>query len=65
MSTLNDSLNSGGRHKPEEGMMVEAFLILLIIVIALDVAALRWGVDSTEGVNSPEWERRQQWPAFH
>lgn len=65
MSTLNDSLNSGGRHKLEEGMMVEAFLILLIIVIALDVAALRWGVDSTEGVNSPEWERRQQWPAFH
>lgn len=46
-------------------MMVEAFLILLIIVIALDIAALRWGVDSTEDVNSPEWERRQQWPAFH
>jgi hypothetical protein len=65
VSTLSDSLNSGGRHKLEEGMMVEAFLILLIIVIALDVAALRWGVDSTEGVNSPEWERRQQWPAFH
>ncbi|MFL5660945.1 MAG: hypothetical protein ACJ8BW_06295 [Ktedonobacteraceae bacterium] len=62
---MSDSLNSGGRHKLEEGMMVEAFLILLIIVIALDVAALRWGVDSTEGVNSPEWERRQQWPAFH
>jgi hypothetical protein len=46
-------------------MMVEALLILLIIVIALDLAALRWGVDSTEDVNSPEWERRQRWPAFH
>ena len=65
MSTLRDSLNSSGRHKLEEGMMVEALLILLIVVIVLDLAALRWGVDSTEDVNSPEWERRQRWPAFH
>jgi hypothetical protein len=42
-----------------------SFLMLLIAVIVLDIAALRWGFDSTEDINSLEWERRQQWPAFH
>ncbi len=40
-------------------------LMLLIAVIVLDIAALRWGFDSTEDINSLEWERRRQWPAFH
>lgn len=42
-----------------------AFLgvILLItgILAALDVAAVRWGVDSRDGPDSPEWERRCNW----
>lgn len=25
----------------------------------LDAVALRWGFDSTDSVDSPEWERRQ------
>jgi hypothetical protein len=40
-------------------------LIILIVLIALSQAALRWGVNSTDGINSPEWERRQRWYGFH
>jgi hypothetical protein len=39
--------------------------IILIAHIALALAALRWGVTSTDGINSPEWERRQSWYGFH
>jgi hypothetical protein len=41
------------------------FLILLVLLLALNMAALRWGVDSLDGLESPEWERRQRWYAFH
>ncbi|HLH63804.1 MAG TPA: hypothetical protein VKV20_19160 [Ktedonobacteraceae bacterium] len=40
-------------------------LILLVLVIVFDVVALRWGFDSTDGLNSPEWLRRQLWHGFH
>ncbi len=40
-------------------------IILLVAVIALDMASLRWGSNSNEGVDSPEWERRQRWYGFH
>ena len=33
--------------------------ILFILFVLLDVAALRWGCDSRDGVNSAEWERRR------
>ena len=39
--------------------------ITLVALIALALAALRLGVDSTDGINSPEWERRQRWYGFH
>jgi hypothetical protein len=32
---------------------------LLVGLIVLDIAALRWGFDSRDGVNSPEWGRNQ------
>lgn len=35
------------------------FAILVLVLIFLDLAALRWGVDSREGVSSPEWNRRR------
>jgi len=38
---------------------------LVVLVVALDIAALRWGFNSSDGVNSPEWERRQRWFGFH
>ena len=36
-------------------------LVLLIAIIVLDIAAIRWGVDSRDDIQSPEWERRLQW----
>jgi hypothetical protein len=42
-----------------------ALLIILLMIIALDVTALLWGVDSLDGINSLEWLRRQQWYGFH
>ena len=38
---------------------------LMMLMILLGLAAERWGVDSRDGVDSPEWERRQNWPGFH
>jgi hypothetical protein len=40
---------------------MEILLILILLVIVLDIACLRWGYDSTEQLNSPEWERRATW----
>ena len=36
-------------------------LMLLIILLALGIAAQRWGFDSRDGVDSPEWKRRWEW----
>lgn len=40
---------------------MSGLLIALIVLIALDLAALRWGADSREGETSAEWERRRNW----
>ena len=40
-------------------------LVILIMIVLLDLAALRWGVISLDGPDSPEWERRRTWLAFH
>ena len=40
-------------------------IIIMIANIALALAALRWGVNSTDGRSSTEWERRQRWYGFH
>jgi hypothetical protein len=40
-------------------------IIILIALIALALTALRWGANSTDGINSPEWARRQRWYGFH
>ncbi len=42
---------------------METVLILILLCIALDIAAWRWGFDSTEQIDSPEWERRWIWAA--
>jgi len=36
-------------------------IILLCLFIVLDIAALRWGFDSTDKAISCEWERRWHW----
>lgn len=35
-------------------------LIILVLLIALAIAAQHWGIDSTDGSESPEWERRRK-----
>jgi hypothetical protein len=36
-------------------------MILLAVFIVIDIAALRWGVDSRDGLTSCEWVRRWHW----
>jgi hypothetical protein len=36
-------------------------LVLLLAFIVLDLASWRWGADSTEGIDSCEWDRRRHW----
>ena len=40
-------------------------IIILIASVTLALTAILWGVNSTDGINSPEWERRQRWYGFH
>ena len=40
---------------------MELFIIILVVLIIFDLLALKWGVDSTDGIDSPEWKRRQSW----
>ena len=44
---------------------METIFILLAALVALNIAARKWGFDSKDGFNSPEWERRRSWKAFH
>ena len=44
---------------------METLLIVVMFFIVLDIASLRWGFDSTEKIDSPEWERRNAWHASH
>ncbi len=39
-------------------------VLLLVAILALDLATVRWGVDSRDGIDSPEWERRRNWRGF-
>ena len=38
-----------------------AMIVLLVAAVALGVAACLWGADSTDGIDSSEWERRRSW----
>ena len=40
-------------------------LVLLIMLVLLDIAAARWGINSIDGPDSPEWERRRNWYGFN
>ena len=39
-------------------------VIATLALLLLALAAWRWGVDSTDGPDSPEWERRRAWRGF-
>ncbi len=40
-------------------------MVLFMALLVLDLAAIRWGADSTDPIDSPEWERRRQWGTLH
>jgi hypothetical protein len=44
--------------------MVTLFFLLMALIV-LASAAFCWSADSSDGVNSPEWEQRQYWHGFH
>lgn len=37
-----------------------AIFIVILLIVILDVAALRWGKDSRDSIDSPEWARRDR-----
>ena len=43
---------------------MEIVLVILLALIVLDLVAGRWGANSTEDFNSPEWNRRKNWGAI-
>lgn len=38
------------------------FLLFLVLFIVVDIAAMRWGFNSTDEFDSPEWQRRHYPP---
>ena len=38
--------------------MLLTLLIVLVLFVVLDVAAMRWGANSADNLGSCEWERR-------
>ena len=36
------------------------FIIFLVLLIALDLTAIRWGFDSRDKLESLEWQRRTE-----
>ena len=35
------------------------FLLFLLVIALLDLGAMRWGINSTDDINSREWDRRR------
>ena len=44
---------------------METLLIIILLLVVLGIASIRWGVNSSDGINSLEWVRRQNWRGFH
>ncbi len=40
-------------------------IIAFILFVLLDIAAMLWGYDSRDGIDSAEWMRRQEWQLSH
>jgi hypothetical protein len=50
---------------PQERVIQMELIFLLVMLGTLDIASLSWSFNSNDGVESPEWERRQRWYGFH
>jgi hypothetical protein len=51
-------------HGPKEGK-VEILILWIVALVLLDIAALMWGADSRDGLDSAEWARRRGWRGFN
>ncbi|HZU66047.1 MAG TPA: hypothetical protein VFA09_02115 [Ktedonobacteraceae bacterium] len=40
-------------------------IVLCVMMIVTALAALRWGSDSRDEIDSQEWVKRRAWKAFH
>jgi hypothetical protein len=40
-------------------------MLFVLALILLALTALHRGADSRDGIDSPQWQRRQQWDGFH
>jgi hypothetical protein len=40
-------------------------IVAFVLFVLLDVAAIRWGYDSRDGIDSAEWARRKEWQLSH
>jgi hypothetical protein len=40
---------------------MELVITLLLIIIVLDMVAMRWGHDSRDSLERAEWERQKRW----
>lgn len=39
-------------------------IVVVLMLLALDAAALRWGVSSRDEFDSPAWGPRSEWPVY-
>ena len=44
----------------ERKNLMELILLLLVLLLALGIAVVHWGADSTDKMNSPEWNRKEE-----
>jgi hypothetical protein len=40
-------------------------IVAFVLFILLDIASMRWGYDSRDGIDSAKWMRRQEWQLAH
>jgi hypothetical protein len=45
----------------DKGMTMMIVILLLVALMLFDLLVYQWGVDSTDGFESAEWERRHTW----
>jgi len=43
--------------RTERKTIMLTFIIFLVLLIVFNLAAMRWGFDSRDGIDSPEWEK--------
>ena len=63
MVLVGSAADGRWRRRPvEDGPMTELIVVLAALVV-FEVAAWRWGANSTD-LMSDEWQRRRDWPGF-